>query len=283
MRHIQMAAALAAGLLLPALAAARPADCLVQIENRILINGTCTFDAAPNGDFTLTLGSRTARVMVDPDGRLGRAFYEDPASGEPPGVSDVRREGTCWGRPAAIRVCAWQPGERPAAFRNLPAAEPVRTAAPAVDPAPTAGMRVVASRAVGPWTLSRLEGGGNWRCQVERRYPDGSALAFFAQRPAPGNQTIADTGLRFSGADLLGLRGEIRVQAWDSGPDAAQTAFADGQGAATLMDPPNEPGSSDAFANARVFEVTVPGGARLRYALDGSNAAWRALAQCAGF
>lgn len=35
--------------------AARPADCLVQIEGRTLINGTCDF----------TLGSRVARVMVD--------------------------------------------------------------------------------------------------------------------------------------------------------------------------------------------------------------------------
>lgn len=110
----------AAGLPGPALA--RPADCLVQMDGRTLINGPCEFTSEAGGDFTLTLGSRKAQVMVDPGSRMGRAFYEDSASGAPPGVADARRDGACWGRAAAIRVCAWQPGERPAAFRDLPAA-----------------------------------------------------------------------------------------------------------------------------------------------------------------
>ncbi|WPB83459.1 hypothetical protein [Sediminicoccus rosea] len=119
----QIAAALLLGAAaLPSLAAARPADCLVQVEGRTLINGPCDFTAEAGGDFTLTLGSRKAQVMVDPGARMGRAFYEDSASGEPPGVADARRDGACWGRAAAIRVCAWQPGERPAAYRNLPPA-----------------------------------------------------------------------------------------------------------------------------------------------------------------
>lgn len=285
MSRIHMAAALVAGVLLPGLAAARPADCLVQIEGRTLINGTCEFAAEPNGDFTLTLGTRRAQLMVDPDRRQGRAFYEDPASGEPSGVADVRREGECWVRRNVIRVCAWGAGQRPAAFQNLPAAEAprARPAAAAPPASPPAAMRVVSSRAVGQWTLSRLEGGGSWRCEVARRYPDGGALAFLAQKPSAGNQNIADTGLRFSGADLLGFSGEIRVVPWGGGPETAQTAIADGNGTATMMDAPNEPGSSDAFASSREFEVLLPGGARLRYALAGSGAAWRALAQCAGF
>ncbi|MBU8544774.1 MULTISPECIES: hypothetical protein [Roseomonadaceae] len=285
MSHIRIAAALAAGVLLPGLAAARPADCLVQIEGRTLVNGTCDFEAEPSGDFTVTLGSRTARVMVDPDGRLGRASYEDSASGEPPGVADVQRDGACWGRPNVIRVCAWAVGARPAAYQSLPAAEGAPTApagAPASGAAPV-GLRVVSSRAVGPWTLSRLEGAGSWRCEVERHYPDGGTLAFLAGKPSPGNQNIADTGLRFGAAALSGMRGEIRVLPWGSGPEYTQTAIADGNGSATLMDPPNEPGSSDAFANGREFEVSLPGGVRLRYPLNGSSAAWRALAQCAGF
>lgn len=283
MGRIHIAATLVAGALLPQLASARQADCLVQIEGRTLINGSCEFAAEPNGDFTLTHGTRRAQVMVDGERRQGRAFYEDPASGEPPGVANVRREGECWVRPNVIRVCAWGAQQRPAAFQNLPAAEAPR-ARPAAAPAnPTPAMRVVSSRPVGPWTLSRLEGGGSWRCEVERRYPDGSTLAFLAQKAGAGNQNIADTGLRFSGADLLGFNGEIRVVPWGGGPEAAQTAIADGNGTAVLMDPPNEPGSSDAFANGREFEVTLPGGRRMRYALAGSNAAWRALAQCAGF
>lgn len=283
MRATKAAAALVVGLLLPAVAGARPADCLVQIEGRTLINGECNFEAAPNGDFTVTLGSRVAQVMVDPGSRLGRASYQDPASGEPPGVADVRRDGACWGEVRAIRVCAWQPGQRPAAFRNLPAAEAAAPAPVAASKGADPAMRVVSTRQVGPWTLSRLEGGGRWRCEVERRYPDGSALAFLAAKPSPGNQNIADTGLRFSGAALLGLRGEIRVVPWGLGPDNAQSAIADGNATATMMDPPNEPGSSDAFANGRDFEVRLPGGERLRYALNGSNAAWRAVSQCAGF
>ena len=280
MNRMIAAAALLAGAVLPGAAAARPADCLVQIEGRTLINGTCEFEAEPNGDFSVTLGSRVARVMVDPGSREGRAFYEDSASNEPPGVADVRRDGGCWGRPSAIRVCAWQLDQRPAAYRNLPAAIAPAARAPA-PVAAAAVMPVVSSRQVGPWTLSRLEGGGNWRCEVERRYPDGSVLAFLAQKPSPGNQNIADTGIRFSGAALLGLRGEIRVRAW--GSDSEETAIADGNASATLMDPPNEPGSSDGFANARELVIQLRNGERLRYALNGSNAAWRAVAQCAGF
>lgn len=286
MRRIIMGAALGAGVLLPGLAAARPADCLVQVEGRTLINGTCEFEADPSGDFTVTLGSRVARVLVGSDGQLGRASFEDSASGEPPGVANVRRDGACWGRPEVIRVCAWRVGARPAAHQNLPAAEGARAPAASAPPAPggaTAGMRVVSSRAIGPWTLSRLEGGGRWRCEVERRYPDGGTLAFFAATPSPGNQNIADTGLRFGAAALLGMRGEIPVVPWGFEVDQAQPAIADGNGSATLLDPPNEPGSSDAFASAREFEVSLPGGVRLRYALNGSGAAWRALSRCAGF
>ena len=281
MRRVTLAMALAAGLLPPGLAVASPADCLVQIEGRTLINGTCDFAGQPNGDFALTLGTRRAQVMVDPDRRLGRASYEDPASGQPPGVADVRRDGDCWGRPNVIRVCAWQAGARPAAFQNLPAAEAAR--APAPPPPAQPELRAVSSRSVGDWTLRRLEGAGMWRCEVERRYPDGRALAFLAQKPSAGNQNIADTGLRFSHADLLGINGEIRVIPWGGGPDAAQVAIVDGNAVATMMDPPNEPGSSDGFSNAREFEVRLPGGQRLRYPLTGSNAAWRAVAQCAGF
>jgi hypothetical protein len=43
------------------------------------------------------------------------------------------------------------------------------------------------------------------------------------------------------------------------------------------------PASSDAFADGRECELSLPGGERLRYPLNGSNAAWPALAQCAGF
>lgn len=275
--------ALAAGILVPGVAAARPADCLVQIEGRTLINGNCDFDAQPNGDFTVKLGSRAAQVMVDPGSRTGRASYEDPASGEPPGVADVRRDGACWGEARAIRVCAWQPGQRPAAYRDLPAAQAAAAAPAAAPTAPASGMRVVSTRQVGPWTLSRLEGGGNWRCEVEQRYPDGGTLAFFAVKPGTGSQNAGETGLRFSGAALSGLRGEIKVVPWGLGPEYTQTAIVDGNATATMMDPPNEPGSSDAFANAREFVALLPGGQRLRYPLSGSNAAWRAVSQCAGW
>ena len=81
MRFTKAAAALVAGVLLPGIAAARPADCLVQVEGRTLINGDCTFGAEPNADFAVTLGSRMAQVMVNPASRLRRASYQDPASG----------------------------------------------------------------------------------------------------------------------------------------------------------------------------------------------------------
>ena len=119
---------------------------------------------------------------------------------------------------------------------------------------------------------------------MERRYPDGGTLVFMAVPLTGGG---ARTGFRFGGAALRGMRGEISVRPWASVPGmaaatATATATADGNGQAILMDPPDEPGSSDAFSNSPVMEIELPGGARLRYPLDGSNAAWRALARCAG-
>lgn len=289
-RTMTGAAALVAATLMPCLAEARPADCLVQIEGHMQINGTCEFSAEPNGDFSVTLGSRTARVMVDPGSREGRATFEDTASGEPPGVADVQREGACWVQPA-VRICAWQPGQRPAAFRNAAAAVPA-TAAASQAPAATgpAGARpdarVVSSRQIGPWTLWRIEApGGWWACEVERRYPDGSTLVFLA-RKGNSSQSVAETGFRFGAPALQGQRGEISVRPWATSPGDPLpnvTATADGQGFATMMDPTDEPGSSDGFANGRELGIGLPGGTTLRYALQGSNAAWRGLAQCAGF
>lgn len=55
-------------------AEARQAECLVVMEGQSYIDGACEFEAEPNGDFTITLGRRSARVMVDPGAREGRAF-----------------------------------------------------------------------------------------------------------------------------------------------------------------------------------------------------------------
>lgn len=106
---------LGATLLLSLPAAARPADCLVVMEGRSYIDGPCDFTAEAGGDFTVTLGPRSAKVMVDPGSRDGRAFYEDatPASPQSWVIGDVRRDGACW-RNRVGRVCAWEPGQRPA-------------------------------------------------------------------------------------------------------------------------------------------------------------------------
>jgi len=107
--------ALCATLPLSRSALARPADCLVVMDGRSYIDGRCEFAAEAGGDFTVTLGTRSARVMVDPGARAGRAFYEDSAPSAPEAwvIGDVRRDGACW-RNRVGRVCAWEPGQRPA-------------------------------------------------------------------------------------------------------------------------------------------------------------------------
>lgn len=100
--------------LLPGTAMARPADCLVVVNGQAMIDGRCDFVSEPGGDFTVTLGTRSAKVMVDPGSREGRAFYEDTAPADPKSwvIGDVRRNGACW-IVGNSRVCAWAPGGRP--------------------------------------------------------------------------------------------------------------------------------------------------------------------------
>jgi hypothetical protein len=106
---------LAGAFLLPQAAEARPADCLVVLEGRTYIDGPCEYESFPEGHFIVTLDRRSAKVMVDIGFRVGHALYEDTAPANPEArlIGDVHREGSCWINRVG-RVCAWQPGQRPA-------------------------------------------------------------------------------------------------------------------------------------------------------------------------
>ena len=93
----------------------RSVDCLVVIEGRTYIDGSCEFRSEAGGDFTITSGTRKASVMVDPGSRAGRASFEDTSPRNPQAlVWDVTRQGACW-VDRSSRICAWSTGQRPQA------------------------------------------------------------------------------------------------------------------------------------------------------------------------
>jgi hypothetical protein len=112
--HLFVLPLLAGAFLLPQAAEARPADCLVVMEGRTYIDGPCEYESYPEGHFMVTLGRRSARVMVDIGFRGGHALYEDtsPDNREARAIGDVHRDGSCWINRVG-RVCAWPPGQRP--------------------------------------------------------------------------------------------------------------------------------------------------------------------------
>jgi hypothetical protein len=105
------------GLALPALALspaqARPAECLMTVQGKTYIQGSCTFEADPDGSFRL-LGQRFfAYVTVTAPGVAEASWNGTVAAShaqEP--LGEVRRNGACW-QSATARLCAWAPGTRP--------------------------------------------------------------------------------------------------------------------------------------------------------------------------
>ena len=128
---------------LPGAAAARSADCLVNVMGKAYIDGSCDLQPGQGGSFRVQSGAYFALVSVK-----GKDLAEANWSSERPDskvltpLGEVRRSGGCWENPLA-RVCAWEPGQRP---RTLPAApQPL-----AVNPAPVAPMPVAVTTTVAP-------------------------------------------------------------------------------------------------------------------------------------
>lgn len=278
-----MVPALGALALLPRAATARPADCLVVMEGRSYIDGRCDFAAEAGGDFTVTLGTRSAKVMVDPGARAGRAFYEDasPATPESWVIGDVRRDGACWANRVG-HVCAWEPGQRPARRSEAPGAV-LAQAKPggAAPPAPT-GNSVLRQwdRRIGDWIVARYQDAGDGRlvrCELERTYPDSSVLRIEA---APGRPLAIGFATAGTSLDRLGARFEVRYWVDDENGTQIATATAIPPRSARFVEEGTDTGSLEGLAAGRGFSI-IAGELSLQFSLRGSSAAIRALGDCA--
>lgn len=140
------AAALLAGLLLPAAAQAqikvRKADCFFAADGRTVIDGVCEFltDARSYGvgGFRLaTYDNGYLRdgvvVSVTAPGRGTATWNREPGGKPEDGPADgVTSEGACW-TGSRSRVCAWKVGEGRPGFGGAPAAAPEAGAPRAAD------------------------------------------------------------------------------------------------------------------------------------------------------
>ncbi len=97
----------------PTLAQARPADCLMTVQGKTYIQGSCNFDADPDGSFRL-LGQRFFAYVTVVSPGLAEASWNGTvaASHAQEPLGELRRNGACW-QSATVRLCAWAPGTRP--------------------------------------------------------------------------------------------------------------------------------------------------------------------------
>jgi len=116
----------------------RPAECLMSVNGRTYIDGSCRFDADKDGSFRVFGKRHFAYVTVLSPGVAEASWNEDPptSSAQAP-LGEIRRNGACWESPS-VRICAWQLGQRPAAGAPPQPAPRVAQAAP---PPPAASGR----------------------------------------------------------------------------------------------------------------------------------------------
>ncbi len=110
MRHVLIAAFLFASF---GVAQARPADCLLVVDQQTRIDGACEFKPSDDGFQIL---SSTAPLVFAFVFRSGDGSAEGHWN-DPPGstrahsyLGTLRRDGACWANDRA-RVCAWKVGE----------------------------------------------------------------------------------------------------------------------------------------------------------------------------
>jgi hypothetical protein len=99
-------------------ARAEPAECLIEIRSRPLVNGPCDVDFRPDGGFTAegkSADGASVTLSAFAEGRGRASGLLNIEAGNRHSYDDtgpLDRRGRCW-QNAGVKACAWQPGTRP--------------------------------------------------------------------------------------------------------------------------------------------------------------------------
>ena len=114
----RFAAAALATLSLASAARAEPAECLIEIRGRALVNGSCDVDFRRDGGFTAegkSADGASVTLSAFAEGRGRASGLLNIETGKRHSYDDtgpLDRRGRCW-QNAGVRACAWKPGTRP--------------------------------------------------------------------------------------------------------------------------------------------------------------------------
>jgi hypothetical protein len=98
--------------MMPNVAQAVTADCLLEVDGNRYIDGLCSFDPISNGSFQISARGYFAYVFADYSSG-DNAYWngEQGASHAHESLGRLNRRAACWVNSFA-KVCAWKPGER---------------------------------------------------------------------------------------------------------------------------------------------------------------------------
>src|SRR4051794_17621738 len=96
-----------------------PGECLLVVNGRSYLNGTCNITMEADGSFSIGTGERHrsrhfAMVQIDSSDGRARGYWNGvaAASHAHDDLGTLVRQGGCWVNKVA-KVCAWRPGTRP--------------------------------------------------------------------------------------------------------------------------------------------------------------------------
>lgn len=94
-------------------AQAKPAQCLLVVDGKTYLNGTCNFESEKGGSFTIGVGSEKvdskyfAYVNIFDDGTVNGYWNGDEANSSAHNdLGELKRNGACRFNDRAI-ICAW--------------------------------------------------------------------------------------------------------------------------------------------------------------------------------
>lgn len=287
--------AIGACALLPSPTQARPAECLLIVNGKSLIDGRCEFDSGPDGSFRMEGSAFIGNVMVTERGKgEGRWMPKPEVRSNFTDVGVVTKDGACWSS-ATASFCAWALGQRSKTNQSAQQA-PARVAAtPAPPPADPVEMEEVApgifrfwERLPQEWSLLKFTqdkaGKKILRCVAIKMTGSDVGLTIGIDK------TSKTMNYGFSGSGTATIKGPVKMsfmfnndQATAQTVDATNFVEPDTTEWLTASQPNDGPGIEDAFMNNRSVTFAYPLDGKRQtqsFQLAGSNAALRKLFEC---